>query len=149
MLVGDFELISWQLRKQTHIFDTRSAKWNASHPVLAVKNKNWFICWTVQAKQFMCENAFWTLAVYICVWSTITCSLPPSLSASPLNLPGPTPAPRSAPGILCQQFTRRHPVWSNKESRAISCLSLCQPPSSDSQPACHQHIRHTIAKCIS
>lgn len=38
--------------------------------------------------------------------------------------------PSSSPGIPCQQFTRPHPVWSNKETRAISCLSYCQPPPS-------------------
>lgn len=36
----------------------------------------------------------------------------------------------SSAGIPCQQFTRPHPVWSNKETRAISCLSYCQPPPS-------------------
>lgn len=38
--------------------------------------------------------------------------------------------PCSSAGIPCQQFTRPHPVWGNKETRAISCLSYCQPPPS-------------------
>lgn len=40
--------------------------------------------------------------------------------------------PSSPPGTgtSCQQFTRPHPVQSNKETRTNSFLSSCQPPPS-------------------
>lgn len=61
----------------------------------------------------------------------VSLSLFPSSSCFSSTTTSWAPAkPSSSPGIPCQQFTRPHPVWSNKETRAISCLSFCQPPPS-------------------
>lgn len=125
-LTGNYENRHTYLTQEVFVI----AKWNGSHPALVVKN-HLLDCASYNS---LCVIMY----INLCLCIQYNNLLTPSLSLHPpLNLSGSTPVPWSAPGIPCQQFTRRHPVWSNKESRAISCLSLCQPPSV-SLPTCHQ-----------
>ena len=79
-----------------------------------------------------------SLSIFLCLSPSLFfhCSFSLLASLSPFTTASWAHAkPSSSPGIPCQQFTRPHPVWSNKETRVFPAYTTA---------GCHYQLTHQV-----